>query len=113
MVVIHGAVLHLVVLGVFVAATLAIYKLVPTAPASMRASLPPALLAGVGIGLLTNLFGVLAPLLVGGLAGLGVIATAFAVLIWLNFSFQILLYGAAWARLRRDLEAEKRSIVEI
>jgi len=108
-----GYLVPIVVLGVFVLATLAIYKLVPTAPASVRASLPAAIVAGVGIGLLTNLFGVLAPWLVGGLTGLGVIATAFAVLIWLNFSFQILLYGAAWARLRRDLEAEKRSVVEI
>ena len=47
----------------------------------------------------------------GGLSGFGVIATVFGALIWLNFSYQILLYGAAWARLRRDHEAEKASIV--
>ena len=44
------------------------------------------------------------------ITGLGVIATAFAVLIWLNFSYQMLLYGAAWARVRRDLERERKSV---
>jgi membrane protein len=105
--------LPLIALAVFVVAVLLIYLLVPTAPPSVRAAFPPALLAGAGIGLLTNLFGVLAPLLVGGLTGLGVIATAFALLIWLNFSYQMLLYGASWARLRRDREREARSVVEI
>ena len=36
-----------------------------------------------------------------------VIATVFAALIWLNFSYQILLYGAAWARIRRDAEIRR------
>ncbi len=92
---------------------LAIYKLVPTAPPSFRAAVLPAVVAGVGIGLLTNLFGILAPWLIGGLSAFGVVATAFAVLIWLNFSFQMLLYGAAWARLRRDIEKEEASVVSI
>jgi len=105
--------LPIITLAVFVLVVLAIYKLVPTAPPSLRAALPPALLAGVGIGLLTSLFGILAPLLLGSLSALGVIATAFGVLIWLNFSFQILLYGAAWARLRRDIERDEASVVEI
>jgi len=97
-------------LGVFVLVVLAIYRLVPTAPPSLRAATPPAIVAGIAIGLLTNLFGVLAPLLIGGLSGLGVIATAFGLLIWLNFGYQILLFGAAWARLRRDHERERRSV---
>ncbi len=92
---------------------MAVYKLVPTAPPSFRAALPAAILAGIGIALLTNLFGALTPLLVGGLSGLGVIATVFGALIWLNLSYQILLYGAAWARFRRDREAEKASVVEL
>ena len=107
---VFGYVVPLVALGVFVLVVLAIYRLVPTAPPSLRAATLPAIVAGIGIGLLTNLFGVLAPLLIGGLSGLGVIATAFGVLIWLNFGYQILLYGAAWARLRRDREREKRSV---
>ena len=106
-------VVPLLALVVFILVVLAVYKLVPTAPPSFRAALVPAIVAGIGIGVLTNLFGLLAPLLIGGLSGFGVIATAFGVLIWLNFDFQILLYGAAWARLRRDREREKASVVEI
>lgn len=102
----------LIGLAVFIAVVLIIYLLVPTAPPSFRAAFPPALLAGAGIGLLTNLFGVLAPYLIGSLAAFGVIATAFGVLIWLNFSYQMLLYGAAWARLRRDLEKDRRSVYQ-
>jgi membrane protein len=95
-------------LAVMVLVVLAVYLLVPTRPPNWRAALPPAITAGIGIGLLTNLFGLLAPLLIGGLSGLGVLATVFGALVWLNFSYQILLYGAAWARLRRD-DAEARS----
>jgi membrane protein len=103
----------IIALAIFVTVVLIIYILVPTAPPSIRAAALPAIVAGLGIGLLTNLFGVLAPWLIGGLSGLGVIATAFGVLIWLNFSYQMLLYGAAWARLRRDLEKDEASVVSI
>ena len=103
-------VVPIISLAVFVAVVLIIYLLVPTAPPSFRAALPAALVAGVGIGLLTNLFGVLAPWLIGGLSAFGVIATAFGVLISLNFSYQSLLYGAAWARLRRDREKHAVSV---
>lgn len=81
---------------------LVVYRHVPTAPPGRRAALPPAIVAGIGIGLLTNLFTVLAPLLVGGLSAFGVVATVFAVFVWLNLCFQVLLFGAAWARYRRD-----------
>ena len=81
---------------------LLVYRLVPTAPPGWRAALPPAIAAGVGIGLLTNLFTAIAPVLVGGLSTFGVIATVFAAFVWLNFCFQLLLFGAAWARYRRD-----------
>lgn len=87
---------------VMVVVVLVVYLFVPTEPPSLHASLPPAIAAGVGIGLLTLLFTVLAPLLIGGLAGFGVIATIFGAFVWLNYCYQMLLYGAAWARIRRD-----------
>lgn len=95
-------VVPLISMAVFTVVVLAVYRLVPTLPPGWRAALPPAIVAGIGIALLTNLFSLLAPLLIGGLAGFGLIATVFGALVWLNFSYQILLYGAAWARLRRD-----------
>lgn len=87
------------------------YLLIPTKPPSWRAALWPAVVAGLGIGLLTNLFGLLTPILVGALAGLGVLASVFGALIWLNFSYQILFFGAAWARVRRDREEASAMIV--
>jgi membrane protein len=94
----------LISLGVMILIALAVYVVVPTAPPSLRAAFWPAVAAGTGIGLLTNVFGLLAPLLIGAMAGFGVIATVFGALVWLNFSYQILLFGASWARVRRDRE---------
>jgi YihY family inner membrane protein len=96
--------LPLAALGVIVLVVWAMYLLVPAAPPSWRAALPPAIAAGIGIGLLTSLFSALTPWLIGGLLAFGVIATVFGALIWLSLSYQILLYGAAWARIRRDAE---------
>lgn len=101
--------LPVLVMAFMALVVLAVYRLVPTAPPSVRASLPPAIVAGVGIGLLTQLFSLLAPWLIGGLSAFGAFATLFGALIWLNFSYQILLWGAAWACLRRDLEAERKA----
>ena len=92
-------------LAVMAVVVLFVYRYVPTAPPSWSASILPAVVAGIGIGLLTNLFTALAPILVGGLSGFGLLAAVFGAFIWLNFCFQILLYGAAWARYRRDREA--------
>ena len=78
------------------------YVIVPTAGPGPRLALLPAVVAGTAIGSLTALFGVLAPFLIGSVAGLGALAAIFGALVWLRFSFEILLYGAAWARIRRD-----------
>jgi membrane protein len=96
--------LPLVALAVIVLVVWAMYLLVPAAPPSARAALPPAIAAGIGIGVLTSVFSALTPWLIGGLLAFGVIATVFGALIWLSLSYQILLYGAAWARIRRDSE---------
>lgn len=89
---------------VAVVVTLIVYRFVPTAPPTIRTALLPAIVAGTGIGLLTSLFTIVAPLLVGGLRAFGVLAAIFGAFIWLNFCYQMLLYGAAWARYRRDRE---------
>jgi membrane protein len=97
----------LVALSIMAVVVLCVYLLVPAAPPSWRAALPPAVAAGIGIGALTSLFSILTPWLLGGLLAFGVIATVFGALIWLSFSYQILLYGAAWARIRRDAEVRR------
>jgi membrane protein len=79
---------------------LVIYRLLPPRAPVLSAIWPPAVVAGVAIILLSQLFVFLAPRLVGVAALAGSLATAFMALAWLSFTFQILLYGAAWVRVR-------------
>jgi membrane protein len=79
---------------------LACYLLVPVEPPRIRAAAPASLVAGIFIGVLTALFGLIAPELVRGFTALGTIASVFVALIWFGYVFQALLYGAAYARLR-------------
>ncbi len=97
----------ILMLGVFTLVVLFTYLVVPTSAPSFRAALMPALLAGLGIGLLTALFSSLAPFLVGQLSGLGLLATVFGALVWLRLVFQMLIFGAGWARIRRDRTRRK------
>ena len=88
--------LTILVFGVL-AVTIAYRVLPPKAP-RWRSILPPAILVGVAITLLTQLFTTLVPFLVGAAAIAGSLASAFVALAWLSFSFQALLYGASWVR---------------
>ena len=95
----------------FIIAVLVTYLVVPTAPPGWRSALPAAAVAGAAIAVLTNIFTLIAPSLVGALRtfGVGVIGIAlFGALIWLNYAFTCLIFGAAWARVRRDQETLRR-----
>lgn len=78
------------------------YRILPPQPPRWRAIWPPAIAAGLAIVALSQLFVFLAPRLVGIAALAGSLATAFVALAWLSFTFQALLYGAAWVRVRDD-----------
>ncbi len=80
----------------------ALYRVVPPRSPGWRTLAVPALVVGVVIVLLSQLFVFLAPRLVGIAALAGSLATAFIALAWLSFTFQALLYGAAWVRVRDD-----------
>lgn len=89
--------------GAAVAVTLvvaAVYRLVPNVHVPLAALGPPALVVGVVLALLTQLFVFVAPRLVGSLAVFGGFAAVFAALAWLALGFQALLIGAAWTRQR-------------
>jgi uncharacterized BrkB/YihY/UPF0761 family membrane protein len=73
----------------------------------MRAAWIPALAAGLGLALLTQLFSYLVPRLVGGSALYGTFLAVFAAMVWLSTGFQILLVGAAWVRDRAVREDER------
>ena len=91
-----------VVILVTVGVVLAIDVVVPPQAPSVRSAVVPAMVAGLGIYLLSQLFLFAAPRIVGVAALAGPLATAFIALAWLSFSFQILLLGAAWVRVRDD-----------
>jgi YihY family inner membrane protein len=78
------------------------YRILPPEPPSLRASWLPALVIGVIVVVLSQIFVFLAPRLVGVAAFAGSLATGFIALAWLSFTFQALLYGAAWVRVRVD-----------
>jgi membrane protein len=90
---------------VFVSATVAIYRLVPARAVPWRALLLPAVVVGVLLTLLTQLFSLVAPLVIGVASVYAAFVTIFAVMIWLSTGFQILLIGAAWVRDRMVGEA--------
>lgn len=80
------------------------YRVVPPRSPSWSAVWLPALAAGAAIVLLSQLFLYLAPRLIGGALLAGSLATAFVALAWMSFTFQVLLFGAAWVRVRDDAE---------
>ena len=86
--------------GVGVLVVVGVYRVVPPLAPSWRAIWLPAVVAGTAIVALSQLFLYLAPRLIGSAALAGSLATAFVALAWLSFTFQALLYGAAWVRVR-------------
>jgi membrane protein len=86
--------------AVLVVGTLVIYRIVPARRVTWRAGVPPALLVGAAIALLTQLFSYIAPRLVGTAALFGTFVAVFAAMVWMSVAFQVLLVGAAWVRER-------------
>jgi membrane protein len=101
--------LTILVFGV-VAVAIAYRVLPPTAP-RWRSILPAAVLVGIAITVLTQVFTFLVPYLVGAAAIAGSLASAFIALAWLSFSFQALLYGASWVRVA-ELRTAARETTE-
>jgi membrane protein len=85
---------------VVVTAVGVLYRVVPNTHVPLRALRLPALVAGLLLTAMTELFVFLAPRLPGALSVFGGFAAVFAALVWLSFAFQVVLLGAAWTRLR-------------
>ncbi|MGZ6265673.1 MAG: YihY/virulence factor BrkB family protein [Candidatus Limnocylindrales bacterium] len=90
----------LVTVVVVVTAVGVLYRVVPNTHVPLRALSLPALVAGLLLTAMTDLFVYLAPRLPGALSVFGGFAAVFAALVWLSFAFQVVLLGAAWTRLR-------------
>jgi membrane protein len=91
---------------VFIVAAGFVYRAVPAREISFRAAWLPAVVAGLALALLTQLFSYIAPRLVGTSALYGTFLAVFAAMVWLSTGFQILLIGAAWVRDRAIREDE-------
>jgi uncharacterized BrkB/YihY/UPF0761 family membrane protein len=87
-------------MGLSVAAMVLIYRALPPKPPHWGSLIVPAVIVGIAIVVLSQVFTFLVPRLVGVAALAGSIASAFVALAWLSFTFQALLYGAAWVRVR-------------
>jgi membrane protein len=83
---------------VFVAAIATIYRLVPARHVAFRSLLLPAVVVGVVLAAVTQLFSYVAPRLIGTAAIYGTFIAVFAAMVWLSTGFQVLLVGAAWVR---------------
>ena len=82
------------------ASVLVVYRALPPRAPHWRSAVPPAIVVGLALFVLSQIFTFLVPRLVGVAALAGSLASAFIALAWLSFGFQALLYGAAWVRVR-------------
>ena len=76
------------------------YRKLPPRSPSWRALVIPAVIVGVILVILGQVFTLLVPWLVGVADLAGSLASGFVALAWLSLSFQALLLGAAWVRVR-------------
>ena len=82
---------------------LAIYHFLPPTAPRWRSAIIPSIVVGIAVVILSQVFTLLVPRLVGVAALAGSLASAFIALAWLSFTFQAILYGAAWVRVRDEV----------
>jgi membrane protein len=78
------------------------YRTLPPTTPRFRSIVLPGVVVGIAIVVLSQVFIALVPRLVGVAALAGSLASAFVALAWLSFTFQALLVGAAWVRVRDE-----------
>jgi uncharacterized BrkB/YihY/UPF0761 family membrane protein len=77
------------------------YRLIPSPRPTWGAVGRPALVIGLVIAVLTQIFALLAPF-VAGLASLyGAIATVFVLILWLQFGMELVTLGISWVGIRQ------------
>jgi membrane protein len=84
----------------FVGIVALVYRFVPVGKVRWRALGPPALLVGIGLAGFAQLFTFIGPRLAGFAVLFGAFVAVFALLAWLAISFNMLLLGASWTRVR-------------
>jgi len=84
----------------FIGGTMLVYRFVPGEPPPARALVLPAALVGAALAAFAQLFSWIGPKLAGVAAIYGTFVALFALLAWLSISFNLLLLGASWTRVR-------------
>lgn len=85
---------------IFSIAIAVIYRIVPTPSPSWRSIGLPAMAVGLAIAVLTGIFALITPRLIGSLQVYGAFVAVFAAMIWLSYAAQAILVGAAWVHRR-------------
>ena len=93
-----GSILGTIV--IFSIAIAVIYRIVPTPSPSWRSIGLPAMAVGLAIAVLTGIFALITPRLIGSLQVYGAFVAVFAAMIWLSYAAQAILVGAAWVHRR-------------
>ncbi len=91
-----------VLLAVAIIVVALMFRTLPPRAPRWASLAPPAVIVGIAVVVLSQAFVYVAPRLVGAAALAGSLATAFVALAWLSFTFQMLLYGASWVRVREE-----------
>lgn len=95
-----GIALLVLPIAIAAMAVAVVYRVVPPAPPKPEAFIGPAIAVGSGLVLLTRLFAILAPRLLGANFVYGTLGAIFVALAWLGLTFSMILLGAAWVRER-------------
>jgi len=83
-----------------------VFRLVPARPVPLRSLAMPAVATGLAIGVFTEVFAIIAPLMLRTAAFYGTFIAIFALLTWLSISLNVMLIGASWLRVRMLAERE-------
>ncbi|HYO42370.1 MAG TPA: YihY/virulence factor BrkB family protein [Candidatus Limnocylindrales bacterium] len=84
----------------FVTGTVMVFRFVPGSRLPGRAYVRPAILVGLALAAFAQIFTFIAPLMTKVASIYGPFVAAFALLAWLSISFNVLLVGASWTRVR-------------
>ncbi len=98
-----------IVTAIVIAIVGLVYRVLPPHAPRWGAIALPAVATGVAVVALSQAFLFLVPRLFGAAFVTGPLATAFVALAWLSFTFQAVLLGAAWVRVR---EGDARGLTD-
>jgi uncharacterized BrkB/YihY/UPF0761 family membrane protein len=85
-----------------VAVVFVAYRFLPLVRPPWRAALLPAVVTSLAVALLTGAFAIIGPLAFGSAQFYGAFAVVFLGIVWLGFSTDLFLLGAAWTAVRAE-----------